>query len=70
MKRTVADYVFRSLLYIVLMNAFMFVLCVIFKSDFEPTFIGNVVVPVICAYASFWGEDLRARRLALKKGQR
>ena len=70
MKRTFGDYVFRSFMYIVVMNVILYILCAIFDADFDPTLIGNVVVPVICAFASFYGEDLRAKRLALKKAQR
>ena len=70
MNRSFGEKVFRSLMYIVVMNAVFFFLCAIFDEDFDPTFLGNVVVPVICAYASFYGEDLRAKRLAAKKAQR
>ncbi len=52
-------FVLRSLLYIVLMNTFMFILCVIFDTDFDPTLISGVVVPVACAQASLWAEGKR-----------
>ena len=70
MKRTFADRVLRSLLFIVSMNAAMIILCIIFHADFNPTLLGNVIFPVVCASVSFYGEDLRAKRLAVKKGQR
>ncbi len=70
MRRTFGDYVFRSFMYIAVMNLILYILCAMIDVDFELTLIGNAVVPVICAFASFYGEDLRAKRLALKKGQR
>ncbi len=56
---TISKFILRSVLYIVVMNAVPFFLCAIFDGDFDPTLIGIVVVPVICAYASLWGEKKR-----------
>ena len=57
MKMTFGRFILRSVLYIVVMNAVLFILCALFDGDFDPTLLGNVVVPVLCAYASFWGEE-------------
>ena len=64
MKMTFGRFILRSVLYIVVMNAVLFILCALFDGDFDPTLLGNVVVPVLCAYASFWGEEKKANRKA------
>ena len=67
MKRTFSEYIFRSFMYIVVMNGILYMLCAMSHVDFDLTLIGNLVVPVLCALASFYGEELRTKRLALKK---
>lgn len=59
MRITSGRFLLRSIKYIILMNAFLFLLCGVFDGDFDPTWIGNVAVPMICAYASLWGEKKR-----------
>lgn len=63
MKVTFDRFVFRSFQYIVAMNAIMFVLCAIFGNDFEPTWVGNAVLPIVCASASLWGKAERNKNL-------
>lgn len=45
--------IMKAVLYVVLMNAVLFVGAVIFGSGFEFNPIYNLVVPVICALASW-----------------
>lgn len=66
MKVTFGQFVLRSFVYVVLMNAAMFVLPAIFDMDYDPNFINNLVVPILCAAASFYGEERRRNRLAMK----
>jgi len=56
---TIGRFISKSILYVVLMNTLLFLLCAAFEADFEPTLIGNLVVPVLCAYASTWAEGRR-----------
>ena len=66
MKVTFGQRVFRSIEYIVLMNAVIFILSAIFDMDYNPNIFNNIVVPILCAAASFYGEERRQKRLALK----
>lgn len=66
MKITFGQVVLKSLIYIVLMNAMLFVLCAIFDADMDPNLVTNVIVPILCAQASLWGEAKKKKKLALQ----
>ena len=55
-------FIMKAVLYVVLMNAVLFVGAAIFESDFDFNPIFNLVVPVICAYASWEVEKGRVRK--------
>ena len=55
-------FIMKAVLYVVLMNAVLFVGGAIFESGFDFNPIFNLVVPVICAFASWEVEKGKARK--------
>lgn len=51
----------KALVYVVLMNAVLMIGAVAFDADFEFNFIFNLVVPVLCAFASWEVEQKKAK---------
>ena len=55
-------FVWKAIEYIVLMNAFVFVLCCVFGGDFAFSFIYSIVVPVVCAHVA-WARERRKEKM-------
>ncbi len=56
-------FVVKALVYIVLMNAVMFLGASLLGGNYEFNYIYNLVVPVLCAYASWSVEQRKAKRI-------
>ena len=59
-------FVLKAIVYVVMMNAVMFLGAMVFGTDFEVNFIFNLLVPVICAYAS-WDVERRKTKKAAQR---
>lgn len=55
-------FILKAVLYVVLMNAVLFAGAAIIGSDFDFNPLYNLVVPVICAFASWEVEKGRSRK--------
>ena len=56
-------FVMKALVYVLVMNAVLFLGACVFDGDYEFHLICNLVVPVICAWASCEAEKKRAKKL-------
>ena len=59
-------FVLKAVFYVIVMNLVMFLGACIVGTDFEPNFVLNVVVPVLCAYASWETGKRKARKAGLR----
>ena len=56
-------FVVKALVYIVLMNAVMFLGASLLGGNYEFNYLYNFVVPILCAYASWSVERRKAKRI-------
>lgn len=54
-------FVMKAIVYVVVMNTVLLFGAALFDSDYEFHFIFNLVVPVLCAYAS-WGVERKREK--------
>jgi len=62
MEEKIMRFIMKALMYIILMNAVLFIGACIVGSTFTFSLLFNVVTPVICALASYEMEKRRERK--------